>query len=430
MKHYLPFFIFLVAVAQAGADDWTYADCVAYAREHNIPLQKTRLGEQTADISLQESKAQWQPSLDFGTSQGFSNTPWGNGHRNSYTSNYAFNAAWTVWDGGSRENTIRRNSLLAEAARVDTRGAEQSLQVEIMQAYLNALYAAESIDIYEEMAALSAAQAARTLALMEAGKASRVDYAQLKSQAEQDNYALVNARGEYSTRCMQLKELLSLGIETNVTPVALDLTPAQVMVALPPIDESYAMAVAIDPQLESLRISRRSSEADVEIARAGRMPRIGLTAGVGTGYTAPGNAFGTSLKQNFGEQIGLTFSVPILDNRKTSAAVSRARVNTVAAGLDIDDRLVTLASQVENWYVDTTTAQSRFSAATEQLAAAEATDSLTNEKFQIGYVDPIELMTAHNALTQARHTVAQAKYLAILGLKMIEYYRTATITLN
>ncbi len=190
------------------------------------------------------------------------------------------------------------------------------------------------------------------------------------------------------------------------------------------------MAVAIDPQLESLRISRRSSEADVEIARAGRMPRIGLTAGVGTGYTAPGNAFGTSLKQNFGEQIGLTFSVPILDNRKTSAAVSRARVNTVAAGLDIDDRLVTLASQVENWYVDTTTAQSRFSAATEQLAAAEATDSLTNEKFQIGYVDPIELMTAHNALTQARHTVAQAKYLAILGLKMIEYYRTATITLN
>ena len=39
-------------------------------------------------------------------------------------------------------------------------------------------------------------------------------------------------------------------------------------------------------------------------------------------------------------------------------------------------------------------------------------------------------MTAHNDLVEARHTLLQTKYMALLGRKMIEFYRTATVTLN
>ncbi len=39
-------------------------------------------------------------------------------------------------------------------------------------------------------------------------------------------------------------------------------------------------------------------------------------------------------------------------------------------------------------------------------------------------------MSAHNDLIEARHSLLQAKYMAILGQKMIEFYRTSTITLN
>ncbi|MDE6371404.1 MAG: TolC family protein, partial [Duncaniella sp.] len=74
-------------------------------------------------------------------------------------------------------------------------------------------------------------------------------------------------------------------------------------------------------------------------------------------------------------------------------------------------------------------AQARYQAASQQLQSATLTDELTNERFALGYIDPIELLTSHNALIEARHTVLQAKYMAILGQKMIEYYRTATVTL-
>lgn len=90
---------------------WTYADCVSYAREHNISLQKSRLSEETSAYNLEEAKAQWQPTLDFATSHAYANYPWGEGNKNGYNSSYGLNAGWTVWNGGERENTIKRNRL-------------------------------------------------------------------------------------------------------------------------------------------------------------------------------------------------------------------------------------------------------------------------------------------------------------------------------
>ncbi len=136
------------------------------------------------------------------------------------------------------------------------------------------------------------------------------------------------------------------------------------------------------------------------------------------------------MKQNFNEALGLTLSIPILDNKKSRTAVARARAQQLDARLDIQQRHTDLAQLVENWYIDTRSAQARYSAAGEQLVSAELTHELTSEQFNLGLVNPIELMSAHNDLIEARHSLLQAKYMAILGQKMIEFYRTSTITLN
>lgn len=430
MKHLFTAAVMLTAAIAARADVWTYDSCVDYARTHNISLQKTRLAEVSADADLAEAKAQWQPSLDFATTQGVANAPWAEGDKNTYSSTYGLNASWTVWNGGQRQNTIRRNRLQSEISRINTADAMRTLETDLAQVYVNILYAREQVGIYEEALRLSTAQAERTRQLMEAGRASRVDYAQMRSQQEQDNYALVNARGTYDTRRMELKKLLELSIDADIEPAPVEWTAGQVLAALPPIDESYRLAQATDLQLRSLELAGESAALDVAIARGGALPRIALTAGVGTGYYAPGGAFGTSLKRNLSESLGLTVAVPILDNRKTRAAVARAQVQQLDAQLDTEQRRTLLAQAVENWYIDTRSAQSRYTAAEQQLASAQLSEQLTSEQFDLGLVNTVELMTAHNALTDARRTLLQAKYMAMLGQIMIQYYRTANISLQ
>lgn len=413
--------------ASAVAQAWTYADCVSYAQEHNISLQKARLNEQSAEYDLEEARAQWQPTLDFATTHGFTNYPWGEGSKNSYSSSYGLNAGWTVWNGGQRENTIRQRRLRTDIDRLATGNILRSIETDLLQVYINILYARESIGIYEEAVRVSGAQADRAQQLMEAGRMSRPDCMRLKSQYEQDKYALANAEATYSTRHMELKQLLELGIDSDITIADVEWTAAEVLEALPPVNESYRMAVATDLQLRGLELESQSSELDIAIAKAGRLPKIALNAGVGTGYFAPGASFGTAMKQGWNESIGITLSIPILDNKKTKTAVARARVAQLDAQLDIDKRQTDLAQLVESSYIDTRSAQSRYAAAETQLESARLTDELTNEQFNLGYVNTVELMTAHNSYIEARHTLLQAKYMAMLGKKMIEFYRTATI---
>lgn len=421
--------ISIILTTWASARTWTYSECVEYARVHNITLQKSLLSEQTAEYNLEESKAQWQPSLDFSTSHGYTNSPWGKGTKNSYNSSYGLNAGWTVWNGGKRENTIKQNQLQTSINKLNTGEIMRSLETDLLQVYMNILYAKESIGIYEEAVELSKAQEDRGRQFMESGKMSKVDYSRLQSQYEQDKYALVNAQATYDQRRMELKKLLQLGLEEEVQLEDVEWTAAQVLAALPPMDESYQLAQEIDLQIQGLELQKESSDLDISIAKAGHMPNISLNAGVGTGYMAPGTAFGTSLKQGWNEQVGVSLSVPILDNKKTKMAVARAKVAQEEAQLDIDQRRTDLAQLVENWYIETNNAQARYKAAESQLASAKLTDELTNEQFTIGYVNTIELMSAHNDYIEAQHNILQYKYMAMLGQKMIEFYRTATVTL-
>ena len=393
-------------VLTAGADTWSYRDCVDYARDHNISLRKSQLNEESSAINLDEAKAQWQPTLDFATSHGYVNTPFANGYKNGYNSTYGLNAGWTVWNGGERENTIKRNELQTSIDRLNTADIMRTLETDLLQVYINILYAKESIGIYEEAVKLSEAQAQRARGLMEAGRISRVDYAQLQAQYEQDRYNLVNAKGTYDARRMELKKLLELGIDTDIELQDVEWTAEQVMASLPDMAESYRLATVTDIKLKGLELEIDGSDLDIAIAKASGRPRLSLNAGIGT-----------------------TLSVPIFNNKQTKSAVARANVQKMNARLDIDQRQTELAQTVENWYIDTRSSQSRYEAAVEQLSSARLTNELTNEQFSLGLVNPVELMTAHNNLVEASHSLLQAKYMAMLGQKMIEFYRTSTITL-
>lgn len=397
------------------------------SQQHLDPAVKT--DRRIRPIFARSGTCRWAPELNFATSHTLRNTPWAEaGRKNSYTGDYGLNASWTVWDGGERENTIRRESLQGNIDALGTADRIRTMETELLSVYINILYAREAITINEDAAAVSAAQADRARQLMESGRLSRVDYAQLSAQAEQDRYNVVSARSSYETRCMELKKLLELGIDAGITAAPVDWSGDEVMKALPPLDESYRMALATDSRLEATRLEKQSAAYDVKIARAGYYPSISLNAGVGTAYGTPGR-FADGIKTGLSESVGVTLSVPILDNRKTRTAVAQAKIKELNSALDYESRANEIAQTVEGWYIDLRAAQARYAAGDAQVESARLSDELVNEQFELGLVNTVELMQAHNTLVQARHEQLQAKYMAMLGHKMIEYYRTASVVM-
>ena len=73
--------------------------------------------------------------------------------------------------------------------------------------------------------------------------------------------------------------------------------------------------------------------------------------------------------------------------------------------------------------------QAEYQSGKVKLESTQLTDELTNEKFKIGKVNTLELMQAHRDYYDARISLLQSKYMAILNIKMLKYYLNEGITL-
>lgn len=135
------------------------------------------------------------------------------------------------------------------------------------------------------------------------------------------------------------------------------------------------------------------------------------------------------MKQSLNEQIGVALSLPITDGKKAKTAIAKAKIQQLNAALDEEARRNDIAQNVEAAYIDLRATQSRFAAAKEQLESARLSAELVDEQFSLGLVNTVELLTAHNNLIEAQHTLLQARFMAMLDRKLIEFYRTAEINL-
>lgn len=79
--------------------------------------------------------------------------------------------------------------------------------------------------------------------------------------------------------------------------------------------------------------------------------------------------------------------------------------------------------KVESAYLDAISSQSRYTAARQKERYARQSYDLTDEQFRVGRKNTVELITAQNELSSARQEVLQAKYMALLNIRLLDIYQ-------
>lgn len=411
---------------------WSYYDCVEWAKAHNVDLRKLQLEVSQSEVDVKSAKDAWLPTVDFSMNHGYSNypSPQEGQKSNSYSSSYGINAGWTIWDGNKRKYQIESSEILLQERELAAESQIDDLEIGILQAYLNILYNKEAIEIAKQTLEVSTFQAERTKKLTDSGRLSKVEYAQIESQRAQDVYSVVQAESSYASAKMNLKKILELGLSDDLSIAELEFSDDLVMVALPGKEEVYKYACSWNPQIKSNDLNATVLENDIKVAKAGYLPKIGLTAGVGTGYgTNVKGGWGTQMENSLNENIGISFSIPIFDGNSTKRSVAKARLSSLEGELTDEQLRNELSQTIENLYIEARSSQAKYISGLKQVESAELTAELVDRQFDLGLVNPLELLTAHNDLLNARLSLLQSKYMAILSIKMIEFYATQTITL-
>lgn len=411
---------------------WTYDDCVNWAIANNIDIRSSMLAVLEADQNIGMAKDAYLPYIGFSTNQSFSNYPAPqNGQpQNSYNSSYNINANWTVWEGNARKYRVEANKLAKLQQQLMGDDVVKNLQIGILQAYLNILYSAEAVDIAKKSLEVSTAQASRTKRLMETGRTSRVDYAQIESQRAQDEYNLVQAKSSYESSKVSLKNLLNLGLDYDLNITEINFPDSMVNKPLPTKTQVYEIAMGWLPQFKSNELSKSIYDYNIKIARSTYYPSISLSGGIGTGYNSSGIAsWGKQMKNFFNENIGLNLSVPIYDGNATRRAVTMAKLQALQYDLNKTQLENELSQTIENLFIESDNARAKYESGLIQLEATELSAELVDRQFELGLVNPLELLTAHNNLLNARLQLLQSKYMAILSSKTIDYYATTKVSI-
>ena len=435
-------FALLIAAAPLAtqAKQWSLKDCIDYALANNISLQKTQLTKASAQEDYLQSKAALLPSLNASTSQSVNYTPWvasgisSDGFSRAsidkvyYNGTYSVAGNYTIWNGNKNKNQVKLNKLVAEAAELDSATQAVKLQEQIATLYVQILYSTEAIKVNQESYASSLQNEERGKEMVKIGKMSQADLAQLTAQRAQDEFNIVQAESNVKNYKRQLKELLQITSDETFDINVPNTTDAMALDAIPALNGVYAAALENRPEFKTFQNQLAQNDLTIQIAKAGKLPTISANAGVSTSSTSMNNkAWGTQLKTNFNMGGGISVSVPLFDNRSTKTQVNKALIQRESIQLDLKNQQTQLYSTIENYWLQASTNQSQFKAAKVSTESAQTSYNLLSEQFKLGLKNIVELRTGKDNLLKAKQNELQAKYMTILNLNILKFYKDGHI---
>ena len=438
----------LVATLAAGAQQnvqqkWTLRQCIDYAVENNIEIRQTALQVENAEIELNTAQNSRLPSLDASVRQSFS---FG---RNSFDiedpsdpekeitviqdiQSYSFSPDIStnipVFQGFRINHQIKAGRLDLAAAAEGLEKAKQNLELNVAALYLDVLFKKEILAVYREQTALVREQVTNTSAMVEEGKVARAQLYDIEARLAQNEVSEVNAANDLALSLLNLSQALNLGYSPDFDIADVDtgtITPDNSAIVHSP-DVIYEMAVGTRPVVREAELRLQSSELGVKIAQAGRMPSLGLSAGVSTSYQhifgQSNKNFSEQLSNKFAQGISLNLSIPIFNRNATRNNIRSARIGVRNQTLALEGVKLALYKEIQQAYQGAVSARARYEASSRALTAAEEAARAMTLRYTSGKATVYEYSDAHTKLISSRSEQAQAKYEYLFRTKILDFY--------
>ncbi len=444
MKKGLLILATMISLSMSAQEKWTLKECIDYAMQNSITLKQAHLTKQTATETRKQSQAALFPSLSASSNQSFGYRPWqssgmatvSNGTVNSsvtktyYNGTYGINASWTLWNGNQNHNQVKANKLSEEQAELKIEQSANSIQEQIAQLYVQILYMNEAIGVNRESLDASKKNEERGQEMVNVGKMSKADLAQLSAQRAMEEYNLVEAESNLANYKLQLKQLLEITGEQAFDVAMPTASDQQALASIPSVMNVYEQALTLRPEIKNTELALQASDVQLKIARAGYLPTLSMTGGVGTSTSSNNsNKWGEQMKTNFNASAGIGISIPIFDQRKARTAVNKAKIQHEQALLDQQDQQKKLYSTIEGFWLEAQTNQEKFRAASATVESEQQSYDLLQEQFNLGLKNIVELLNGKVSLLQAQQSKLQSKYTTILKQQLLKFYQGETMNI-
>ncbi|MDP4291351.1 MAG: TolC family protein [Bacteroidota bacterium] len=419
-----------IAPAYGQNSNWTVQKCIDYALQKNIQVQKSLLNTESNKVNFDAVKASRFPIVDASTSQSIGwadkqNVVSGNYSFNgTANSNYSVNSSMTLYAGSKIKQSIKQSELVYKAGQYDSEAMKETISLNIMDAFLQILYAGEQVKNTQNQIDLTNKELELAKERLDLGVIATSDYLLVKSQLATEQQNLASAQGLLATDRVTLMQFMELPITDTFQIAHPDLTNVinRMKNTLP--DSVYRIALGLKPQIKSAELNTQSAALSVDIANADYKPRIGLSAGFNTNYLSSikSSDYPFQLSHNFSPSIGLSLSVPIYHNNEIRSKVDLAKISTENAKLDEQNTKNVLRKSIETACTNVVTAQNEYDASREQYLSAKESYTVAAEKYAQEILNSTDFLVQKTNYNAAESAFLQSKYNLIFTYKTLDFY--------
>jgi outer membrane protein len=415
---------------------WTIDDCIQYALEKNIQVQKAQVSNNISEINLNYSKAGWHPSLSSSVRQNFD---WSNQSTSlagatvfegKNGTDISLSSGMTVYNGNKIRNTVKKSQTDYEASLYNTEVIKENVSLSVLNGYLQVLYSEEQVKNSINQIGSTAEQLKLAEERLKLGAISNSDYLQVKSQLATEKQTLATAQSQLALNRITLMQLMELPETSNFLIEHPNLDSLINQKRTPDPAEIYQIALGIKPEVKNAELNKKSARIGVDLARANFYPNISVNAGVSSLYTSSDkeSSFGYQLKDNISPAFGFNASIPIYLNKQVKTNVAIAKKNTDDAELDELNVKNQLRKSIEQACQDVTSSQIEYEASVEAYSAVKESFDVASEKFYQGIMNSVDFLIQKTGFIAAESSLLQSKYKLIFSYKVLDFYTGLPLT--
>ena len=421
------------SVSGVLAQVMTMDECMAYAVEHSVSVGKQENVLDNAKMNYRQSVASLFPSVSAGVS---ASTNFGRSidpETNSYTTvstfgnSYSLSASMPLFAGLRYVNSIRAAKVARERGYSDLQIARDKVAMEVMRAYSDVVYYKGAVKIAEEHLSASRKTLRQAQKLHELGRKSAAEVAEVASQEANYDYLLMEQQNNLEMAWIALREVMNYPQDSSF-----DVTEEGAMTfvqdAAAPVEDVVGFALANNAQVNSSELVVEEYRLHYLKAKGTWFPTISLSAGINTNYytnldnKAVYPSFSSQFRNNSGEYVGISMSIPIFSNLGRSASVRSSRNALRNAELELTATRNAVESEVVQAYSRMQGYGKLYNQAVRKVEASRLAYDGIAAKFEKGLVTAIELQGAATTLLQAQSDRLRSRLQYMIERRMVDYY--------
>lgn len=419
-------------MAQGMGKNWGLDSCMTYAVEHATDVKREMINARQRKQDYQKAVTDFLPSVAGGVQGQYA---WGRNidpetntynHVTTFNNYYQLYASLNVFDGFATINAFKQAKLARAYSTTAMQKVRDDKAIDVMLKFVDAAYAEASIQIASDKLAESKRLLGKMQRLYELGEKGRPDVVQMESQVAEDEYNLTHQKHVAQQSLLTLKSAMNFPVEEELRLVT---NGKQVNESFPINHETvYQNFLNASPDVKSAEYEVEKARYDYKIAKGRLLPSLSLSGGISTNFyrnLSQGGqyeGFASQFRNNRGEYLALTLSIPIYDNVAWHN-VKKARNDWQLALVNLEETKRKLHDNIAQAVMDAEGYTKELHQMNKKVASDSLAYYMSSRKFEEGMLSTFDLHTAAQTLLESRIKQLQMQMLLVIKQRLVGYYQ-------